>query len=92
MRHFRKQRALWRRRPRDVTPAQAAAVGSAAAAAVVTSETPRSLQVEEEDPDSLLPQVPSGSKDSSPGSPLGPSHHSLWPRLDSEEAKGNRVG
>lgn len=40
-----------------MTPAQAAAVGSAAAAAVVTSETPRSLQVEEEDPDSLLPQV-----------------------------------
>ncbi|KAI5193936.1 Coiled-Coil Domain-Containing Protein 28A [Manis pentadactyla] len=55
--HFRKQRALWRRRLRDVIPAQAAAVGSAAAAAVVTSETPRSLQVEEEDPDSLLPQV-----------------------------------
>ncbi|KAM9059749.1 coiled-coil domain-containing protein 28A isoform 1-T1 [Megaptera novaeangliae] len=56
-RHFRKQRALWRREVRDVTPAQAAAVASAAAAAAVASEAPGSLQVVEEDPDPLLPQV-----------------------------------
>ncbi|XP_013821996.2 PREDICTED: coiled-coil domain-containing protein 28A [Capra hircus] len=43
--HFRKQRALWRRKVRDVTPARAAAVASAAAA--VASEAPGSLQGEE---------------------------------------------
>ena len=40
-----------------MTPAQAAAVASAAAAAAVASEAPGSLQVVEEDPDPLLPQV-----------------------------------
>ncbi|XP_066866997.1 coiled-coil domain-containing protein 28A isoform X2 [Kogia breviceps] len=57
LRHFRKQRALWRLELRDVTPAQAAAVASAAAAAAVASEASGSLQVEEEDRDPLLPQV-----------------------------------
>ncbi|CAD7675168.1 unnamed protein product [Nyctereutes procyonoides] len=56
-RHFRKQKELWRRWVRDVTPALAAAVASAAAAAALASETPGSLQVEEENPHPLLPQV-----------------------------------
>lgn len=54
LRHFRKQRALWRREVRDVTPARAAAVASAAAA--VASEAPGSLQGEE-NCDPLSPQV-----------------------------------
>nr|XP_015102807.1 coiled-coil domain-containing protein 28A isoform X3 [Vicugna pacos] len=57
LRHFRKQRALWRRGVRDVTPAQAAVVALTAAGAAVASEAPGSLQIEEEDPDPLLPQV-----------------------------------
>lgn len=72
LRHFRKQRALWRLELRDVTPAQAAAVASAAAAAAVASEAPGSLQVEEEDPDPLLPQVWSGSKGTPAMSPCRP--------------------
>lgn len=55
--HFRKQKELWRLWVRDVTPAQAAAGASAVAAAAVASEPPGSLQVEEEDPEPLLPQV-----------------------------------
>ena len=54
LRRFRKQRALWRREVRDVTPARAAAVASAAAA--VASEAPGSLQGEE-NRDPLSPQV-----------------------------------
>lgn len=57
LRHVRKQRELWRRGVRGVTPAQAAAGASAAAAKVVASGTPESSQIEEEDPDLLLPQV-----------------------------------
>ena len=72
LRHFRKQRALWRREVRNVTPAQAAAVASAAAAAAVASEAPGSLQVVEEDPDPLLPQVWSGSKGTPAMSPCRP--------------------
>ncbi|XP_032959098.1 coiled-coil domain-containing protein 28A isoform X2 [Rhinolophus ferrumequinum] len=57
LRHVRKQRELWRRGVRGVTPARAAAGASAAAAKVVASGTPESSQIEEEDPALLLPQV-----------------------------------
>ncbi|ELK09675.1 Coiled-coil domain-containing protein 28A [Pteropus alecto] len=66
LRHIRKQRELWRRGVQDVTPAQAAAVASAAAAAAVTSEASRCLQVEEEDPDHVLPQVVNAKKNAIP--------------------------
>lgn len=60
-----------------MTPALAAAVASGAAAAAVASGTPGSLQVEEEDPEPLFPQVRSGSRGASTVSPLGLFHHPL---------------